>query len=66
MSKRRLTIPKVKGPAKGMERAWYVCKKCKRKSYHDYVPYSMGGRFVYALCGHSFEHDYEQFEPRKR
>jgi hypothetical protein len=65
---RVLVLPKGKraDPAPGYERVWYVCKRCGRKAYRDYVPYSLGNPILTLPCGHSFYHDAEQFTPYKR
>ena len=43
------------------ERKFVKCKRCKAKSYYDYIPYSLSNPLMVPDCGHSFYDYYKEF-----
>ena len=52
---KRVKLPPV---PRGHVRTYCRCKQknCGRVYYRDFVPYSLGGRFLDVPCGHSIGH----------
>lgn len=50
---KRVRLPRL---PKGHRRKFCQCKECGRVYYLDFVPYSLGGRFLDVPCGHSIGH----------
>ncbi len=43
------------------KRAFVKCKKCKARSYYDYIPYSLSNPLMVTDCGHSYYDYYKPF-----
>lgn len=50
---------------KGFRRSYVRCRRCGKRSYYDYVPYSLSNPIFTTPCGHDFRTDYEEAPPMK-
>jgi hypothetical protein len=44
---------------RGYERQFVMCKRCGKKAYYDYVPYSLSNPIMTTPCHHFFKQDYK-------